>query len=57
VLVDPSPKFQSYVVEALVLVDVLVKVQVRPEHDLVKLAVRTGGGGGGGGAPSPMNAV
>lgn len=35
----------------------LLNVQLSPEHDLVKLAVRTGGGGGGGGAPPPMNAV
>ena len=56
-LVDPSPKFQAYVVDALVLVEVLVKVQVKPEQDVVKLAVRTGGGGGGGGEPPPIKAV
>jgi len=51
---DPSPKFHEYVVFAVVFVDVLVKVHVNPLHDLVKLAVRTGGGGG---APDPMNNV
>jgi len=54
---EPSPKFQLYVVLPVVFLEVLVKVHVNPLHDLVKLAVRTGGGGGGGGAPFPMNAV
>jgi len=51
---DPSPKFHEYVVFAVVIVDVLVKVHVNPLHDLVKLAVSVGGGGG---APLPMNRV
>jgi hypothetical protein len=55
--VDPSPKFHEYVVAELVFVEVLLKLHASPEHDLEKLAVRTGGGGGGGGAPFPMNPV
>ena len=53
-IADPSPKSHAYVVEGLVFVEVLVKLHVSREHDLVKLAVRTGGGGG---LPLPMNAV
>ena len=41
---DPSPKLHEYVVEGVVFDDVLVKLHVKPEHDLVKLAVSGGGG-------------
>ncbi|HKN59079.1 MAG TPA: hypothetical protein VJV97_09515 [Gemmatimonadaceae bacterium] len=41
---DPSPKFHEYVVETVVFADVLVKLQVKPEHDFLKLAVSGGGG-------------
>jgi hypothetical protein len=45
-IADPSPKFHEYVVAPVVFCDVLVKLQVRPEHDLVKLAASGAGGAG-----------